>query len=584
MKKKLVAALMASVMCLSMLAGCGNNEDNPSGSSPSTPGSTTPSNSTPGSTTPGGSEPSATADPNAFEQTWPDGQVITWMVRDDNATADETRYSQLIAIEKIEEMFHVDIQFITMSGKDQAGEEKGAAAARYVAMMSDVKNLPDVVGYMHNDTYKEKGGISGLYNDGVCVELNDLIETKIPNLKKIFEEHPDIAKDMADSEGRYLYLQRINPYLTERDYISATTTGLVMRQDWLDAVDMDVPKNMDEWTEVLKAFKTMDPNGNNQNDEIPFNAYSSGIQMFEAAYGMIGGIYIDPDTGKVEHGARTQKYKEYLTKMNEWYTDGLMDLVFDEKGNAVSKGGDDLVTGDLAGSWKGLSNNDTKFADVMRTDGGKPDTKFVAVPWPATADGTVYSQRGVSRLQKNTVIVTTNCAKDPKKMDAVAAIFNYMLSEEGSLLLTWGEENVTFTTDDHGVRTLTEYGNEQIEVGSSKPQRYKMYGNQSDCLVSYGNFDIDTATRDAWYNESATIWATANFDLIYPASITLTADQTARIGDSQLATYIAEMKWKFITGQEPLANFDTYLAELERLGISNMVAVYQEAYDAYKAP
>jgi len=591
MKKKIVAALMASVMCLSMLAGCGNNDNtgqsgsgsgsgggnstSGSSSTPSTPVSSTPSSSSDTGQSGGGSSSSGSA---SWEQTWPDGQVITWLVRDDNVKDDgDTRYNHLIAIQEIEEMFHVDIQFIPFNGKDAEAETK------YTAMLT-TSPLPDVIGYMHNDIYKAHGGITGLYNEGICIALNDLIETKIPNLAKIFEEYPDVAKDFSNSNGEYLYLSRINPFATERDYISSTTTGLVMRKDWLDAVGMDVPTNMQEWYDVLTAFKTMDPNGNNLLDEMPFNAYSSGIQMFEAAYGMLSGIYIDPDTGKVDYGARTQKYKDYLTEMNKWYVEGLMGNAFDEKGASVKEGDDD-VTGGIAGSWKGLSNNDTKFAEKMRTEGGQPGTEFVAVPWPKTADGKVYSVRPVSRLQKNTEVITTDCAKDSKKMDALAAIINYMYSDEGSLLLTWGREGDTFTVDEHGVKALTEKGNEQIEFGGSKPQYYKFYGNQSDCLPSFGNFDVDSATRDAWYNESATVWATADFSLCYPSSISLTKEQSEKISEdnTQLSTYIGEMKWKFITGQEPLSNFDTYLAELDRMGIANLVAVYQEAYDAYNA-
>lgn len=586
MKKRLLAALMASMMCLSMLAGCGN-QDNSTGGGQEDGNKNTPA---PSSNT---AAPAAATPAPEFEQTWPDGQVITWMVRDDNATADYTRYYDLKAIKMIEDKLHVDIQFIPFNGKDQAGEEKGAAQARYLTYVGDEANRADVIGYMHNDVYKEKGGVGGLYNDGICIDLTDLINTKIPNLKKIFEEHPDIARDMSDGDGRILYLEQINPLATDKDRICLTTTGVVMRKDWLDAVGMDVPTNMKEWYDVLVAFKTMDPNGNNKQDEIPFEAYSSGIQMFEAAYGMLSKQYIDPDTGKVEFGPRTQKYKEYLTEMNKWFTEDLMFHVYGDDGKSTNiSDGDSNVTGGIAGSWKGLSNNDTKFAAEMRKN-GQPDAELVAVPWPATTSGTVYSQRGVSRLQKNTVIVTTNCAKDQKKLDAVAAVFNYMLSEEGSLLLTWGEEGVTFTTDEKGNRILTEQGNAPVSEetgaslgfpnykGSSKPQLYKMYGNQADCLVCYGNFDVQTATRDAWYIESATTWADANFDLIYPDSIILTKEQKDRLGDSQLDDYIAAMTRKFIIGEEPLSNFDTYLAELERMGVSERVKVYQEAYDAY---
>ena len=39
--------------------------------------------------------------------------------------------------------------------------------------------------------------------------------------------------------------------------------------DWLEAVDMEVPTTLDEFKDVLVAFKTKDPNGNGQADEIP---------------------------------------------------------------------------------------------------------------------------------------------------------------------------------------------------------------------------------------------------------------------------------------------------------------------------
>ena len=51
-------------------------------------------------------------------------------------------------------------------------------------------------------------------------------------------------------------------------FIGLNRLGCI-NQDWLDAVDMDIPTSLDELTEVLKAFKTQDPNGNGEQDEIP---------------------------------------------------------------------------------------------------------------------------------------------------------------------------------------------------------------------------------------------------------------------------------------------------------------------------
>ena len=38
---------------------------------------------------------------------------------------------------------------------------------------------------------------------------------------------------------------------------------------------------------------------------------------------------------------------------------------------------------------------------------------------------------------------------------------------------------------------------------------------------------------------------------------------------------------KFITGEEPLTNFDAYVAQLTKMGIDNVLAIYRDAYVRY---
>lgn len=586
MSKKIVAVLLASAMCVSLLAGCGNDEQS-SGSGAGASG-----NSGAGVTSGGGSTDNSGAgggneevDRYAWEQTWPDGQVITWLVLDQGASADYSRYQDLKAIEMIEEMFHVDIQFETIISKEQNKEN-------YVLRLQE-KPLPDVLG-IYNDEYWPTG-IAGLYNEKYIIELNELIDARMPHLQDIFANYPNVAKDMSDADGKYLYLQRINPLEKPADYWAATTQGLVLRKNWLDAVNLDVPTTMEEWYEVLKAFKTMDPNGNGEFDEIPFHTSGSALAYFEAAYGIVAtGVYIDPATGKVEHGARTQNYKAYLEEMNKWYKEELISIYLKDDGTFNFNPGnnlyEDLVAANTVGSWKGNSNNNTKgFMNTLRE--ADPTEEIVAAPWPTSsyANNVVYSERAVDTKQRCNMCITTDAAKDQAKLDAIASIFDYMLSEEGSLLLTWGEEGVTYTTNADGTKSLTEFGAQPRELPSGeKPNEYKMYGNTSGGFPSFGNFDIDLATRDEWFNEAAKVWANADFSLNYPSTIALTPEQSARLAEwtgnnTQLDLYISKMKSDFITGAEPLSNFDTYVAQLETMGIQNIVDIYQEAYDAYMA-
>jgi len=49
----------------------------------------------------------------------------------------------------------------------------------------------------------------------------------------------------------------------------------------------------------------------------------------------------------------------------------------------------------------------------------------------------------------------------------------------------------------------------------------------------------------------------------------------------EMETYITEMSIKFITGEEPLTNFDAYVAQLTKMGIDNVLAIYRDAYVRY---
>lgn len=41
------------------------------------------------------------------------------------------------------------------------------------------------------------------------------------------------------------------------------------------------------------------------------------------------------------------------------------------------------------------------------------------------------------------------------------------------------------------------------------------------------------------------------------------------------------MTAKFITGAEPLANFDKYVEQCKKLGIEDIMSIYNDAYDRF---
>ena len=64
------------------------------------------------------------------------------------------------------------------------------------------------------------------------------------------------------------------------------TTGLIVRADWLEKLDIDIPETIDRFYEMLKAFKEQDPDGNGQDDT--FGYIGRDTTLFEDVFGAFG--------------------------------------------------------------------------------------------------------------------------------------------------------------------------------------------------------------------------------------------------------------------------------------------------------
>ena len=50
---------------------------------------------------------------------------------------------------------------------------------------------------------------------------------------------------------------------------------------------------------------------------------------------------------------------------------------------------------------------------------------------------------------------------------------------------------------------------------------------------------------------------------------------------SEIDAYMIEMQIKFISGEEPLSNFDIYKNTLVKKGVEEVIAAYQKNYNFY---
>lgn len=557
--KKLLSLLLTTGLVLSC-AACGSNEQ-----TADTPATSVASNQE--------ASKDAGNDAKAEEPLWPEDVSLTYYLRGGTAEYEPYLYKDLVGINKIQEESGIDLDFNVICG---TGDE---IQAQYLSMIAS-GNYPDVIQWLHNEQYV--GGVDQLYKDGVIIELNELIENHMPNLKKILEEHPNLAKDMANDDGQYLYFTVLNPMESTADILSICYWGFLMRKDWLENLGLDAPTNIDEWYEVLKAFKTQDPNGNGMDDEIPFDAGAAGLSLFMPSFDINTGVYIDPKTGKVGYGEYSDNYKEFLTTMNKWYSEGLIANVYDEAYKPVDGAiTDENIYGDIAGSWKGLANNwEQRLPGILEKNA---NADLVALEWPESmfTAGTKYTpNKNYSTLDRTSTCISVDC----EYPEAAAAIIDYMYSEDGGMYLTWGVEGETYETDANGEHKWTDYANELITYYDGNFARKYTYAMAHISFPRFAQMDVN-ANQPEKYVAACEVWADCDTSLIYPKAITVSQEaQQAVLGtETDLGDYIAEMTAKFITGEEPLTNFDNYRDTLKKMGIEDLIALYQDAYDRYNA-
>ena len=152
---------------------------------------------------------------------------------------------------------------------------------------------------------------------------------KMPNVSKMFEDHPELRVLSTDEEGAIYGLPNY------RSIWPRTNRVLYINQTWLDNLGLQAPATMDELEEVLIAFKEGDANGNGDpSDEIPldFNGFPTfllacfGVPMMNESEG-----YFVED-GQVKNYRVDERYKTFMIWLQKLYSQGLINEEVDYAG------------------------------------------------------------------------------------------------------------------------------------------------------------------------------------------------------------------------------------------------------------
>ena len=223
-------------------------------------------------------------------------------------------------------------------------------ADKITLAMSNPKTLTDFVftaGFSDSDLLK--------YADqGIIIPLEEYIDNYMPNLKTVFDKFPEYRTMCTDSEGHIWALPWIEQLGSEKTAIQTIGNMPFINKSWLEYLNLDMPTNVDEFEQVLIAFRDhasdLQSHFNIEGSIIPMACIvNDGDQDPAVLINGFGEGYGDMDKGRhiavtddleVICSATQEGYKKGIDWLHKLYSEDLIDpeAFTQEWSTYVSKG------------------------------------------------------------------------------------------------------------------------------------------------------------------------------------------------------------------------------------------------------
>lgn len=489
--------------------------------------------------------------------------VITWYQElDGKATASMQSMDESPTWQYIQEKFNIDIEFIHPAS--------GQAKEQFNLMLAS-RELPDIIYYGWTGV---TGGPAQLVEDGLLLDLTDLLEEKCPNYWKVLQDYPEIAKQVSLNDGTYYCFGKLFP-----DPRSMSYEGPVIRQDWLDKLNLECPTTIAEWEVVLEAFKTQDPNGNGEADEIPI--VSIGLdhirRIFAPAYQVRSGLHVSLETGKITFGQIEPGYREYLEKMAEWYAKGYIDAEFiATDGTARQNKMVQNLGGVCFGSCSGVIST---ILNIMQPT--QPEYDLAGAYPVKSENGIAYAS--ADSLKRAFIGQGLAVSANTKHLDKVLELLDFCFSEEGYELLNWGILGESYEIDENGNRDYTDliYNNPDGLTVAQAAVRY-CYPHSNMAVLNDYNARKLIEYGMPQQLEASSRWADCDYSMLTPLLLP-TAEDSSRQAEllNEINTYCQEMETQLIMGRVSFDEYDKFVENLYKMGIEEVIEIQQRTYDAY---
>ncbi|MGG1638020.1 ABC transporter substrate-binding protein [Paenibacillus sp. FSL K6-3182] len=484
-----------------------------------------------------------------------------WHPLNPNAQAVVQSLSDVAMVKEWEKKTNVKFDFEHPTGT-------GADAQQQFGVMVASNVLPDLIVWNMSNF---QGGPAKLFQDGTIIKLNDLIDQHAPNLKKILEEYPLIAKQIkADNGDIYVF-----PNLKVGDHGKYKTfSGQMIRKDWLDELGLQLPETIDEWEIVLKTIKE-------KKGVIPYTSEkdmllgSKSSMDFIGAYGIGKDFYLNGD--KIQYGPLQPAFKDYLARMQKWYKEGLIDPDYASNDNKAKEA--KITSGKAAATFGYIGGSMGAWLPSLQQADPKAMLSAAQYPVMNKGDEPKFTETGWD--YSNTGAVITSANKNP---EATIKALDYLFSEEGAMLKNFGIDGTTYTLVD-GQPKFTDLimkNPDGLPIGQAMAKNfianYPFPGPDDDRYNDqYYSLDAQKEAVKAYAK-----FAKNSASVLIPP-VSLTPEEASEFSKimTDVDTYRSEIVTKLIMGTSSLDSFDKAIEQFKKMGIERAIEIQQAAFDRF---
>lgn len=453
------------------------------------------------------------------------------------------------------------------------GGDAGTYNTKLRLALTTAEKLPDVVPVYDTSLAND------LVQSGAVRDITEDIKKYMPDrLKEIYSQYPSTFNPVV-KEGK-IYGMAIAPNLVEGEV-------MLIRQDWLDKLNLKAPTTIDEFEKVIAAFTNDDPDGNGKKDTYGFtfsgkDGYNTGwvsdpIMIFSAFTGKnLPGAW-NNDNGQLTYGSVAPGNKDALAKLHDWYTKGYLN-----KDLAV-KGAWDAIADFTEGKAGIIIGRPWLYGSVKDLETNVPGAKVAAAPTINGTSGdrtyqTAQLNDGVFMFNKNFNNMEAFFMYYDKLYDAAFGTgdFQYGYAQGYDYDIVDGQVTYDSTKFNKPLATIQGVGkmsftkNTPSVDGPGKSFYDLANGAEPNTGVLIHSNALDPTMKDGYlisYN---------NRESLLPTAFNGPPTKTMQTNWEQLYTMEKETFTKIIYGKEPVDSFDDFVKQWNAKGGSQITQEVNE--------